>query len=188
MNRYIYQREVKTLTTFEENKSFADSFIEQQREILNNNVDVLDFNKAKKHHMYRLGTPEEDIYHEADMIIFEFCSLKIALRVRNGHSYDHGDIAIRSKTAYGNRTELDKIVDGEGDYYLYCWTDDSNNISEYILFDLDMFRDTMDETLSQNNIPNGYGGAFSTFSIHEMLKGDCVVAKSLMTRSNYMQI
>lgn len=179
MNRYIYQREVKTLTTFEENKSFADSFIEQQRAILNNNVDVLDFNKAKKHHMYRLGTPEEDIYHEADMIIFEFCSLKIALRVRNGHSYDHGDIAIRSKTAYGNRTELDKIIDGEGDYYLYCWTQDGATISEYILFDLDAFRQNIEEILSQSNIPNGYGGAFTTFSIYEMMQNNCILTHSL---------
>ena len=31
------------------------------------------------------------------------------------------DITIRSKTALCNKTEIDKIKAGAGDYYFYCW-------------------------------------------------------------------
>lgn len=168
------------MSTFQENKIFADQFLDQQLAILDQNIHLLDFNKCKKSYKFSQPTPKDDMLHETDMNIYVYQRLKIALRVRAIESMRFHDISIRSKTPYGSRTEIHKIQDGEGDYYLYCWAPDKVNITEWILFDLDLFRQEM-PNLFISEVPNQYGGAFCTFDLYKLRNSSCCVASQLIT-------
>lgn len=164
--------------SFTENKTWADTFYNQQIAILNSCVPLLDFNKVKRRNISFNVAPEYDDQHlETDVIVFG--TLRIALRVRRGQSNIYNDIALRSHLPSGNRTELHKIQAGLGDYYLYCWTADGINITEWILFDLDRFRTNMDACLSIFDHFNDDGSAFNTYSIPEMINCGCCISYNL---------
>lgn len=165
-------RRIKTMP-YEESRSWADTFIEQQYDILNNCINDLDFNKVRRRGVQIHPAPDYDDQHlETDVIMFG--TLRIALRVRNGQSDTFNDIALRSRRPSGCLTEVDKIEAGLGDYYLYCWTADGVNITEWILFDLDRFRENMDECFSFEH-HNSDGSAFKTYSIDQMIECGCCV-------------
>lgn len=163
---------------FEQNKTWADTFTDQQFDILNSCIDVLDFNKAKRRGVTFNPAPAyDDMNLETDVIVFG--TLRIALRVRRGYSSNFGDIALRSHLRSGGRTEVHKIRDGLGDYYLYCWTADGSTINEWMLIDLDRFREEMDNCLVIYEHFNGDGSAFNTYSIRELINRDCCVRHCL---------
>lgn len=160
--------------SFEQSKSWADKFLPQQLEILNNYAGLLDFNKVKKRNIPIEEAPLYDDQNlETDVIMVG--NLRVALRVRNGHSTDFNDIVIRSYRSSGADTELQKIKKGFGDYYLYCWTADGKTITEWILFDLDRFREVMDKCLVVFDHFNDDGTAFNTYSIAGLMSTDCCV-------------
>lgn len=164
--------------SFEKNKTWADTFTDQQFEILNSCIDVLDFNKAKRRGVTFNPAPAyDDMNLETDVIVFG--TLRIALRVRRGYSTTFNDIALRSCLPSGCRTEVHKIRDGLGDYYLYCWTSDGENITEWMLIDLDRFREEMDNCLSVYQHFNDDGSAFNTYSIREIIGRGCCVGHML---------
>lgn len=166
--------------SFDTNKTWADTFYNQQIAILNSCMPDLDFNKVKRRGVsLNVASPYDDQNLETDVIVFG--TLRIALRVRRGYSNVYNDIALRSKLPTGNRTEVHKIREGLGDYYLYCWTADGVNITEWILFDLDRFRDNMDECLVVFDHYNDDGTAFNTYSIEEMIHCGCCVSYFLDT-------
>lgn len=159
---------------FAQRKSWADNFKEQQFNILNSYINQLDFNKVKNRGVTLSDAPEFDDQNlETDVILFG--TLRIALRVRSGQSSMYNDIALRSHLPSGYRTELHKIKDGLGDYYLYCWTSDGINITEWILIDLDEFRKHMDECLEVFDHFNNDGSAFNTYSISKLIDCGCCV-------------
>ena len=160
--------------SFEESKAWADRYLDQQFAILKSCINDLDFNKARRHITTLQVAPEYDDQNlETDAIMFG--QLRIALRVRSGHSSDFNDIAIRSYRPSGAATELHKIQRGFGDYYLYCWSTDNETITEWILIDLDEFREHMDECLSIYNHFNDDGTAFNTYSIPRLIETGCCV-------------
>lgn len=164
--------------SFDTNKTWADTFYDQQIAILNSCISELDFNKVKRRNVSFNVAPEYDDQNlETDVIVFG--TLRIALRVRRGSSSTFNDIALRSQLPSGNRTEVHKIAAGLGDYYLYCWTADGVNITEWILFDLDRFRENMDECLVIYDHYNDDGSAFNTYSIQEMIECGCCVSSFL---------
>lgn len=162
------------MKSYSQRRAWADKFLDQQFDILNSYSDVLDFNKVKKRGFTINTAPDYDDQNlEADVIMFG--KLRIALRVRRGQSSDFNDIIIRSQIPSGNCTELDKIREGFGDYYLYCWTADGKTITEWILFDLDKFREVMDQCLVTFDHFNDDGTAFNSYSISSMLDSGCCV-------------
>lgn len=164
--------------TFQERKAWSDRFLDQQFQILNNNAGLLDFNKVKRRGVTIEQAPLFDDQNlETDAIMFG--KLRIALRVRSGKSSDYGDIAIRSYLPSGSATELHKLRNGFGDYYLYCWTLDNENITEWILIDLDRFREVMDSCLIIFDHFNNDGTAFNTYSISRLIENECCVATFL---------
>ena len=163
---------------FEQNKAWADRFYDQQIDILNGHIHLLDFNKVKRRGININPAPMYDDQNlETDVIMFG--TLRIALRVRRGYSSTFNDIAIRSQLPSGNRTEVHKIRDGLGDYYLYCWTADDAIITEWMLIDLDKFRENMDNCLRIYDHYNDDGSAFNTYSIPEIIESGCCVADCL---------
>lgn len=163
---------------FATRKAWADKFLEQQYQILNSCINLLDFNKVKNRGVQVTPAPQFDDQHlETDVIMFG--QLRIALRVRRGQSSDFNDIALRSWLPSGNATEVHKIKQGFGDYYLYCWTTDGNLITEWILIDLDKFREEMDNCLTILNHFNLDGSAFNTYSIQRIIETGCCVDEFL---------
>lgn len=163
---------------FNASKTWADRFLDQQFQILNSCIGLLDFNKVKKRGVIINPAPEYDDQNlETDAIMFG--TLRIALRVRTGQSDLYNDIAIRSHRPSGVATELHKIKAGFGDYYLYCWTSDGRNITEFILFDLDKFRAVMDECLVTYDHFMDDGSAINTYSIPKIIEQGCCVARFL---------
>lgn len=167
---------------YEERKAWADTFLDQQHRILNSCVNLLDFNKVKNRGVQFIPAPEYDDMHLAtDTIVFS--NLRIALRVRSGKSSDYGDIAIRSYKPSGAKTEIHKIKEGCGDYYLYCWSIDGVTITEWILIDLDRFRAVMDSCLKIHDFFTYDGSAFNTYSINKLIEHGCcpLICLNLLT-------
>ena len=119
---------------------------------------------------------EEDTQHATDMKIVTK-GKAIAVRIRNSDCRFR-DLTIRSSNR-GYCTEIDKIRKGDGDIYLYGWKDGADNIIEYLLVNIDKFRDSglLDEKRSE--IPNYDGTAFTTYSIGELEKTGCIIYKRL---------
>jgi hypothetical protein len=147
----------------------ADLFLPLQEEILNRNKKKFDLNKFKKYDFNdKLSRKKtflkydeiEDKHGNADiMIIWKFLfNFRIGLRMRYKSSCKYRDLTIRSKVANVGKTEIHKINEGLGDYILYCWGDfdkqQSPFIDEYILVDLDVFRNHQDEWLRFKDKPN----------------------------------
>lgn len=168
--------------SYDQSRAWADKFLDQQIRILNNNIAILDFNEIKtRGYQIELASEEDDQNLETDVVVFG--TLRIALRVRRGSSTTFNDIALRSQRPSGARTEVAKIKSGLGDYYLYAWTLDGNNISEWMLIDLDKFRLVMDNCLKTFDFYQQDGTALNTYSIPAILNSGCCISHYLQSDS-----
>lgn len=157
----------------------ADLLLSQQKGIIEKYSSRLDFNRAKIENCFKVDDAA-DRNENTDLFFFEFRRLRIACRMRfNISSYAYNDITIRSSLGSGNPTELDKINSGYGDYMLYCWgTQDT--IKEFVIIDLNEFRDHQDEFLKNSCIHN-YDNytAFTTYDLRKIIKTPCCVVANL---------
>ena len=166
-------------STFSGRMSWSKQFLPAQYKIIEHFAPRLDFSKAANHINICEATEDDDKNFETDVYVCNYNKLNIALRVREGKSTDYGDIMIRSKTKYGSPSELDKIMQGYGDYYLYCWTDpnsDSFTINEYLFIDLDAFRVHMNDVFLGVKAFPYEGTASARFSIDLLVKRACCIA------------
>ncbi len=91
----------------------------------------------------REATTDEDTRHATDYVV-TVGSGDIACRVRDWDSWlKHGDLTIRSRRPSGAKTELAKIKEGFGRWYLYAWVaKDESAIDAWMFVDLDKLRET----------------------------------------------
>lgn len=107
--------------------------------------------------------------------IFSFPDVKIPIRIRNFSYQKYMDVTVRSRSKYGGKTEIDKLRDGFGDYYLYSWLGDGNKrIEKFIIINLKIFRESIIEN------PNGRrrnddGTEFWCYSLDQLIKSNSVV-------------
>ena len=112
---------------------------------------------------FRIATIEEDTQHATDMKI-EMRGKSIALRMREpGCKYR--DFTLRSRVASGNKTEIHKLRDGEGDIYLYGWLNHDRIIEEYIIVDIHELRATHIIDDDRTYISNHDGTYFFAYDI-----------------------
>lgn len=99
----------------------------------------------KRHAMsivrFDIADSEQDTKQATDLTV----TLKggaVGVRVRRfaSTSRQYRDWTIRFRSQYGNATEIHKLRDGWGDFYLYAWEDDHGELREYMLFDLHQVR------------------------------------------------
>jgi hypothetical protein len=105
-------------------------------------------------------------------------SNKIAVRIRKYQfARKYMDITIRSKYDNGHDTEIHKIKNEYGDYYIYCWeTPDGKSIHSYIIFDIKKFVTSgLVNTPTGENIPNDDGTYFNTYSVIDMMKAGIII-------------
>jgi hypothetical protein len=94
------------------------------------------------------ATQDQDM-HEVTDITYSCGPLKFSVRVRDWsthkNSYSGGvpytqQFTIRSKVVGGGETEIDKILQGKGSYFIYAWWDREQTIPLYTIIDLSVFR------------------------------------------------
>ena len=89
----------------------SDMYLEAFKDILRRNS--MNFLSLEVSNEYK------DTQEATDMLI-KIEGGDVALRVRNP-SCKFRDFTIRSRSKYGGKTEIDKLKEGFGDWYLYVW-------------------------------------------------------------------
>ena len=115
---------------WEKDKRWSDQFIPEIKYIL-------------AQYLISEAPVEEDQERNTDLIVLTLKPYRIACRVRsNQYLAKYGDeFTIRSGRPSGCKTELQKIIEGWGDFFLYGFCDASESkLIMYLLGDLSVFR------------------------------------------------
>lgn len=94
-------------------------------------------------HLIGEAPAEEDMHHNTDLVVLRLAAVRIACRVRRREYFDRysEEFTIRSGRPNGAKTELAKILEGWGDYFLYGFADESDTaVLAWTLCDLKVFR------------------------------------------------
>ena len=144
------------MNSFTKNWKFSEKHMDQIKAIL----------RQLAMHIVKIevATPDEDMQTATDLKI-KITAGDVAVRVRRPNCAFR-DITIRSINK-GNRTEIHKLRDGYGDWYLYAWTDESG-ICEWVLYDIHKMRESGILDQKRSTIPNGDGTGFYSYSINEL--------------------
>jgi len=119
---------------------------------------------------------------EATDLILSVSGGDIAVRIRRKKFWERGviyglDFSVRA-VCRGHLTEIDKLIDGFGDWYFYGYSsDDKGEIAEWWLLDLDKVRESgvlEDEQFPIN--PNGDGTAGKYIPLDVLEDLGCVIA------------
>lgn len=151
--------------TFKDNWNFSEKYINDVRDIL----------QANAMHIVKIevATPEEDMKQATDLKI-KITAGDVAVRIRRG-KYDFRDITIRAYKN-GNKTELHKLREGYGDWYLYAWEDkNQDGIAEWVLVDINKARSLFNENKEVKMNKDGNSG-FVSYSIEEVRATGALVA------------
>ena len=165
---------------YNDQRKWADLFIPIQQKILTKYKSRLDFTKIQKKYDFRIDN-QKDMQENTDLLLYEFNCLSISLRVRDTKDCIYRDVTIRSFNN-GYKTELDKILEGYGNYLLYSWgtvNDEIPLISEFILVDLDIFRRNHAQYFIKTQ-PN-YDGVtrFNVYDCKKILTTECCVVANI---------
>ena len=144
--------------SYGEDRQWSDRFIPRIREIVGP-------------HLLVPSSFEEDTERAADLVILRARDMTIACRVRR-HGYlarYPGQFTIRCQRDSGAATELEKIVNGWGDWMFYGHSNASEDgIERWWLLDLAAWRAHMIRdkgTIKMGKQPNGDGTYFAWFEI-----------------------
>lgn len=86
---------------------------------------------------------DEDREHNTDLIVLRVDETRVACRVRRYDQYDRyaGEFTIRAARPSGQKTELEKLIEGWGRYLLYAFADPTETrLYAHVLGDLTVFR------------------------------------------------
>lgn len=125
-----YRQAQNRRASFVENWKWQEKYFDDVKRIVKENLHRIT--------VLRIGMPEQDMKEATDLVV-HVNGGTIALRIRDAIKYKYRDLTIRSYVPTGYATEIDKLRQGYGDWYLYAWAD-SFNIIEYMLVDLAQVR------------------------------------------------
>ena len=148
---------------------WADGYVQQVKKILKENT----------MHMIAIddSSPEQDMKESTDLVVKTMAG-KVAVRIRRANC-QYRDLTIRSWRASGAKTELPKIKEGFGDFYLYAWEDKNSELSNWILVNLDTLRKSgLLENRRTILNPDGITG-FINITVAELRLSGCLTAYCL---------
>lgn len=139
--------ETKVKTEWQNDKRWSDRFLPEIKQILG---------------LHLIGEPpiEEDQERNTDLIVLKMDAVRIGCRVRrhtgvNGQPYFDkykDQFTIRCSRPSGCKTELAKIIEGWGDYFLYAFsTQDETSLLRWSLCKLNTFRLWFNYYLARHN-------------------------------------
>lgn len=111
---------------------WADGYLPEIRRILT--VDAMHL------FTFRVASYQQDVKQATDMLVTANGEMAIAVRIRRDYC-QWRDLTIRAWRHSGVTTELDKIKDGHGDYYLYAWAQ-GFRLPEWMLVNLEALRNS----------------------------------------------
>ena len=164
-------------TEFKKNFSFQDGYLQQIQSIVSLNLQ----------HMvtFRKGTQIEDSYQSTDMVINIDMGVAIAVRIRRPDC-KYRDLTIRSRSWGNGKTEIDKLRDGWGDWYLYAWQNKQNVLDEWMLINIHAMRSSGllgSKKVSRFNTDGKT--AFISYSIDELFKSGSLVSAHFLRQERY---
>ena len=114
-----------------------------------------------------LSSSQEDTKESFDLIYKS--KIEVSIRIRKNEFLKYADFTIRSKSKYGYKTEIDKLIEGRGSIYLYAWkTVDNLKFQAWILVDICKIRSVFTD-YDIPNIPNTDGTAFKKYPISTII-------------------
>lgn len=124
----------------------------------------------------RQANDEEDQKHATDYVI-TVASGTIACRVRGWkHWQKWGDVTLRSSRPLGTKTELQKIREGNGRWYLYAWVKPDNTFGSWVFIDLDAVRKT-DLLANNHHIENkDRSSTFISLKLPDLDQSSCILS------------
>lgn len=117
------------MTGWEKDKEWADNYMVEIKRILGE-------------HLIGAAPVEEDQERNTDLIVLRMNAVRIGVRVRRPEYVDtYGtEFTIRASRPGGAKTELQKIVEGWGDYFFYGFASMAEGLRAWVLADLNVFR------------------------------------------------
>jgi hypothetical protein len=97
---------------------------------------------------------EEDRDRNTDLVVLRLNAIRIGCRIRKSeyHKKYPGEITIRAWRPSSNKTELQKIIEGWGDYFFYGFEDCCGNyVEHWVLGNLNAFRAFHSRCLAERN-------------------------------------
>ena len=94
--------------------------------------------------LLREGDFREDARENTDLRVLFLESVRIGVRIRRYPFYEKypDDFTIRYSVPSGAKTEIHKIMDGWGDLFFYCFSNEQENrLIKWTLADLNVFRE-----------------------------------------------
>ena len=125
----------------------------------------------------RIADQDKD-QHEATDYIVEVSSGDIACRIREEcFWHNFGDVTLRHSRPSGNKTELEKIKEGYGRWYLYAWDKrfTGGQFIAWVFVDLDKLRESGLLNEPRKVIWNGdESSSFVSISLAELWQAGCI--------------
>lgn len=148
------------MRNFEVNFTYQERLLDRVKAILKS--------KAELFISFEVANDEQDKRQATDMVLTVKGGQRIAVRVRRPEHRKWTDITIRCRSVSGMKTELDKLREGWGDWYVYAWEDQAHQLSRWCIIDLDRVR--AEKLLDKPRAirVNGDGTAFITIPLSEL--------------------
>jgi hypothetical protein len=150
------------MSPYEDDRRWSDRFIGRLKQIAG-------------YYLLEPASEEEDAKRNTDLIVLTMAAKRIGCRVRRSTYLERyaNEFTVRCDRPNGCDTELDKILDGWGDYLLYAFCDESEKrLVAWRWIDLCAFRAWFGAELDRTGrlpgalVPNGDGSSrFRAFSV-----------------------
>ncbi len=133
--------------------------------------------KSQAMHIIKVevSSPEEDMKHATDLDV-QIVGGRVAVRIRRDIPWR--DLTIRAVNG-NSKTEIHKLREGYGDWYLYAWTV-KDRVADWIMVDIQAMRAHNCFAESRPIIMNKDGRTgFIKFSIQELRGYNAIVASNM---------
>jgi hypothetical protein len=124
----------------------------------------------------REATPDEDTRYATDYVL-TLESGDIACRVRRWDYWQRfGDITLRNSRPSGAMTEIEKLRQGWGRWYLYAWAKAEGDFGAWVFVDLDALRSSglLDRSRGDHQNLDG-SSSFVSLPLSELRQHDCLI-------------
>lgn len=145
---------------------FAQNFAYQER--LLDQIKTILKSKAQLFVSFEIANAEQDMKQATDMVLTIQGGQLIAVRCRRPEHRKWQDVTIRCRSRNGGKTELEKLKEGWGDWYVYAWEDDNHTLSRWCIYDLHRVRQSglLDKLREIRKNPDGT--AFIAIPLREL--------------------
>ena len=102
-------------------------------------------------------------------------TVELSVRIRKNEYLKYRDFTIRSKSANGYETEIDKLMKGRGNIYFYGWMNKAETgFDDWIVVDINAIRDKLLDGTFRTNTDNT---GFLFYQIEWLRKNNSIIAE-----------